>query len=104
VNADAALAGMLAEVERLRAETIGEPELARARAYLLGSLARDRRTSAQLAWHLAFYELVGAGWDWPQRFARAVESVTTHDVARVAQRYLVRPTVVVLRPPKEGGG
>jgi predicted Zn-dependent peptidase len=104
VNADAALAGLLAEVERLRAEPIGEPELARARAYLLGSLARDRRTSAQLAWHLAFYELVGAGWDWPQRFARAVAAVTTDDVARVAQQYLVRPTVVVLRPPKEGGG
>jgi len=103
-NADAALTGMLAEVERIRAEIVGEPELARARAYLLGTLAMDRRTSARLAWHLAFYELIGAGWDWPQRFARAVESVTAADVARVAQRYLVHPTVVVLRPRREGGG
>lgn len=104
VNADAALAGMLAEVERVRAEVIGDQELARARAYLLGTLAMDRRTSARLAWYLAFYELIGAGWDWPQRFGRAVEAVTAADVARVAQRYLVRPIVVVLRPPKEGGG
>jgi zinc protease len=104
VNADAALAGMLAEVQRIRAEAVGEPELARARAYLLGTLAMDRRTSARLAWHLAFYELIGAGWDWPRRFANAVEAVTAADIARVAQRYLVRPTVVVLRPPKEGGG
>lgn len=103
-NADAALAGMLAEVERIRAEVIGEQELARARAYLLGTLAMDRRTNARLAWHLAFYELIGAGWDWPQRFAHAVESVTIADIARVAQRYLVHPTVVVLRPPREGGG
>jgi zinc protease len=103
-NADAALAGMLAELERIRAEAIDPQELARARAYLLGSLAMDRRTSARLAWHLAFYELIGAGWDWPQRFTREVEAVTVADVARVAQRYLVRPTVVVLRPPREGGG
>jgi len=103
-NADAALAGMLAEVERIRTHVIGEQELARARAYLLGTLAMDRRTSARLAWYLAFYELIGAGWDWPERFARAVESVTIADVARVAQRYLVHPTVVVLRPPREGGG
>jgi zinc protease len=103
-NADAALAGMLAEVERLRAEAIGEQELARARAYLLGTLARDRRTSARLAWHLAFYELIGAGWDWPQRFAGAVQSVSVADVTRVAQHYLVHPTVVVLRPPRAGGG
>jgi zinc protease len=103
-NADAALAGMLAEVERIRAEAIDAQELARARAYLLGTLAMDRRTSARLAWHLAFYELIGAGWDWPQRFMREVEAVTVADVTRVAQRYLVRPTVVVLRPPREGGG
>ena len=103
-NADAALAGMLAEVDRIRAEAIDTRELARARAYLLGTLAMDRRTSARLAWHLAFYELIGAGWDWPQRFIRDVEAVTIADVARVAQRYLVRPTVVVLRPAREGGG
>lgn len=103
-NADAALAGVLAEVERIRGETISEHELARARAYLLGRLAMERSTSARLASQLAFYELIGGGWDWPQRFARAVESVTVADVARVAQRYLVRPTVVVLRPPREGGG
>ena len=103
-NADAALSGMLAEVQRIRAEAIDEQELARARAYLLGTLAMDRRTSARLAFHLAFYELIGAGWDWPQRFAREVETVTVADVARVAQRYLVRPTVVVLRPPKGSGG
>lgn len=104
VNADAALAGMLAEVQRIRGEAIDEQELARARAYLLGTLAMDRRTNARLAFHLAFYELIGAGWDWPQRFAREIETVTVADVARVAQRYLVRPTVVVLRPPKAGGG
>lgn len=103
-NADAALAGMLAEVDRIRAQAIDAQELARARAYLLGTLAMDRRTSARLAWHLAFYELIGAGWDWPQRFMRDVEAVTVADVTRVAQRYLVRPTVVVLRPAREGGG
>lgn len=101
-NADAALAGMLAEIDRLRAEPVEERELSRGKTYLLGTLAMDRRTSARHAWYLAFYELVGQGWDWPRRFARAVEAVTADDLARVAQRYLVRPTVVVLRPPREG--
>jgi predicted Zn-dependent peptidase len=102
-NADAALAGMLGEVDRVRTEPVDERELARAKAYLLGNLAMDRRTSGRRAWHLAFYELIGAGWDWPRRFTRAVEAVTAADLARVAQQYLVRPTVVVLRPPKEAG-
>jgi zinc protease len=97
-NADAAVAGVLAEVNRLRNDRVEDRELARAKAWLLGTLAMDQRTSARHAWYLAFFELVGGGWDWPERFARAVDAVTVSDLARVADRYLAQPTVVVLRP------
>ena len=99
-NAEAAEAGMLAEIERVRGESVTARELARAKAYLLGTLAMDRRTSTRHAWYMAFFEVIGAGWDFPERYARAVEAVTPADVARVAQRYLTRPTVIVLQPPK----
>jgi zinc protease len=99
-NVDAAEAGMLAEIERMRGEPVTERELAGAKAYLLGNLAMDRRTSARHAWYMAFFEVIGAGWDFPERYARMVEAVTPADVARVAQRYLTRPTVIVLQPPK----
>ena len=95
---EAAEAGMRNEFERFRAEGPNEAELARAKAYILGNLAMDRRTNVRHAWYLAFFELAGAGWDYPERYARAVEAVTTADVARVAQRYLERPTIVVVRP------
>ncbi len=95
---EAAEAGMRNEIERFRAEGPNEAELARAKAYILGNLAMDRRTNARHAWYLAFFELAGAGWDHPERYARAVEAVTAADVARVAQRYLERPTIVVVRP------
>jgi zinc protease len=101
-NAEAAEAGVLAEIERIRGEAVSERELTRAKNYLLGNLAMDRRTTARHAWYLAFFEVVGAGWDFPERFARAVEAVTVADVTRVAARYLTRPTVVVLQPPKGG--
>lgn len=101
-NAEAAEAGLLAEIDRIRGEPITERELARAKAYLLGNLVMDRRTNARHAWYMAFFEVIGAGWDFPERFARAVEAVTVADVERVARRYLTRPTVVVVRPPKAG--
>jgi zinc protease len=101
-NAEAAEAGVLAEIERIRGEAVSERELSRAKNYLLGNLAMDRRTAARHAWYLAFFEVVGAGWDFPERFTRAVEAVTVADVTRVAGRYLTRPTVVVLQPPKAG--
>jgi predicted Zn-dependent peptidase len=102
-NAEAAEAGVLAELERVRADPVTERELARAKAYLLGNLAMDRRTSARHAWYLAFFEVIGAGWDFPERYARAVEAVTIADVVQAAQRYLGRPTVLVLQPPRAGG-
>lgn len=101
-NAEAAEAGVLSEIDRIRVEQVSERELARGKAFLLGNLAMDRRTNARHAWYLAFFEVIGAGWDYPERFERAVEAVTVADIARVAERYLTRPTVVVLKPPKAG--
>src|SRR5262249_25382868 len=75
-----------------------DDEDARARAYQLGLLAMDRRTNARHAWYLAFYEQAGVGWDFPDRYARALAAVTAADVTAVARRYLVRPTTVILSP------
>lgn len=99
-SADEAEVLVLKELDRARVDDVREAELARAKAYLLGSLALDRRTNARQAWYLAFFEVVGAGWDFPDRYARDVARVSAGDVVGAARRYLVRPTVVVLRPPR----
>ena len=101
-NVEASEAGVLTEIDRIRAEQVSERELGRAKAYLLGNLTMDRRTTARDAWYLGFFEVIGAGWSFPERYARAVDAVTAADIARVAQRYLSGPTVVVLQPPKAG--
>lgn len=101
-SAEAAEAGVLSEIDRIRVDQVSERELARGKAFLLGNMAMDRRTNARHAWYLAFFEVIGAGWDFPERFERAVEAVTVADLTRVAGRYLTRPTVVVLKPPKAG--
>ncbi len=95
---ETAEAGMRQELERFRSDGPSDAELARAKAYVLGNLAMDQRTNARHAWYLAFFELVGAGWDYPARYARAVAAVTTADVVRVARRYLEGATTVVVRP------
>jgi zinc protease len=102
-TADAAEAGLLGEIERLRAEPVSEPEVTRAKAYVLGNLAMDRRTNARHAWYLAFFETIGAGWQFPRRYASALDTVTVADVTAAAQRYLSRPTIVVLRSPPSSG-
>jgi zinc protease len=90
--------GMRAQVERIRSERVSEGELDRAKAYLLGQFALDRRTNARLAWYAAFYEAAGVGHDFADRYVRAIEMVSADDVLRVAQAYLTSATVVRLEP------
>jgi zinc protease len=97
-NASKAEAALLAEVARIRREPVSVEELARAKGYLLGRYAMDRRTNERLAWYLAFYEIEGRPRDFPERYRRAVEAVSAADILRVAQRYLATLTTVIVRP------
>lgn len=97
-NLDRAEEGLRREVERIRREPPPADELGRAKAYLLGNLAMDRRTNARQAWYLAFFELAGVGHEFLDRYEKAAEAVTAEDIQRVAATYLARPTVTVLKP------
>ncbi|HEY7364398.1 MAG TPA: pitrilysin family protein [Methylomirabilota bacterium] len=98
-NVERAEAALLREVERVRTQAVSADELARAKGYLLGNYAMDRRTNARQAWYMSFYETQGVGQQFPERYRRAVEAVTAADVLRVARACLDPLALVVLRPP-----
>jgi predicted Zn-dependent peptidase len=97
-SVEPAEAAMLREIERSRVDPPTSEELARAKAYLVGTHAMDRRTNARQAWYLGYFELIGAGYDFPDRYVNLINGVSAADVLAAARRYLERPTVVVLRP------
>lgn len=97
-NAARAEAALLREVEKIRATPVTPDELARAKGYLLGRYAMDRRTNERQAWYLGFYEVQGVGRAYPERYRSGVEAVTATDVQRVARTYLTSFTTVVLGP------
>lgn len=99
-NATRAETALLAEVERIKNQPVSDDELRRAKGYLLGRYAMDRRTNERQAWYLAFYATEGVRGDYPERYRRAVEAVSVGDLQRVARRYLAAPTTVVLRGPE----
>jgi predicted Zn-dependent peptidase len=97
-NAARAEAALLREVARVRDEPVPADELARARGYLLGRYAMDRRTNERLAASLAFYEVESVGIEYPDWYRARVEAVTAADVQRVARTALADPTIVVVGP------
>jgi predicted Zn-dependent peptidase len=99
-NAARAEEGLVREIARVRDERVGEDELRRARAYMLGKYDMDRRTNDRQAWYLAFYEIEGVGLEYPERYRRALEAVTAADVQRVARTYLMPLATLLLRPAR----
>jgi zinc protease len=97
-NAARAESALMREVARVRDEPVLADELARAKGYLLGRYAMDRRTNERIAWYLAFYEVEGVRLEYPDRYRARVEAVTAADVQRVARTYLASPTILILGP------
>jgi zinc protease len=75
------------ETARLRRERVSDEELARARAYLVGSFPLRMDTNAELAALLLAIEELGLGLDYPTRYRVAIEAVTADDVLRAARTY-----------------
>jgi zinc protease len=97
-NVPAAEAGIRRELARLAGEPIPEDELARTRTYLAGAFLLDRRTNARQSFELAFYELMGVGAGYVQRYPELVREVSADEAARAVRRHLVDPAVVVVGP------
>jgi len=97
------LAGIRAELDRVRREPVPVAELRRARRYLVGhhDLALQQRSAVAAA--LAFNELYGLGYDAHLQYARQIEAVTAADVLRVARTVLApgSEVAVVLTPEPE---
>lgn len=97
-NAARAEQALFREIDRVRQERLDAVTLQRAKSYLLGQFALDRRTNVRLAWYEGFFESAGVGHDFADRYMRAVEAVSAEDVQRAAGTYLSRPTIVILGP------
>ncbi|MBU6229482.1 MAG: insulinase family protein [Cyanobacteria bacterium REEB459] len=97
-NTAIALAGLRAEVERLSHSLLSEAELQAAKNKLLGQYALGKQTNAQLAQILGWYEILGLGVEFDQRFPAQVAAVTALDAQLIAQQYLREPSITLLGP------
>ncbi len=95
-NAGIALEGLHQECDRLCQEVLDADELATTKSKLLGQYALSKQTNSQLAQVYGWYETLGLGADYDERFVQAIEAVTAEDVQRVAQGYLNVPAVSLL--------
>jgi len=85
---DSSLIEFLKELRRIREETVGPAELAKAKAYLTLGLPGDFETTGGAA--ARFRELLSLGLplDYYDRYVDRINAVTAADVQRVARQYI----------------
>jgi zinc protease len=98
-TADEVERALLAEVERLQAEPVGDEELQRAKNQIESAFVFRQDSMYQRASTLARHELIG-GWRLADEFLPRIRAVTAADLQRVARQYFIRDhqTTAVLIP------
>ena len=92
---------LLAQVDRLKRETLAADELERAKGFTIGTHALQHQHIADRAFHLAWMEAIGVGFEYDSSFADAVEKISAADVQRAANKYLTNYAALLLLPRVE---
>jgi zinc protease len=85
-----ALAGIVAELDRVVQSPLPEPEVHRARRYLIGTHAIGLQRNSARAAIIAFDECYGLGADAFARYEEQIQAVTQEKVLEIARR-IIRP-------------
>ncbi|NJR64978.1 MAG: insulinase family protein [Leptolyngbyaceae cyanobacterium CRU_2_3] len=97
-NAAIALEGLRHEVDRLRTTLLAPDELQSAKNKLLGQYALGKQTNAQIAQIFGWYETLGLGIDFDEKFQQHVAEVTAEVAQEAADRYFTEPYVSLVGP------
>lgn len=92
--------GFVKEVARIRDERATDQEVDDAKLYLLGSLPFTLATNDGIAGQLLEIERYGLGFNYLDKYKKAIEGVTVEDIQRVAKKHLdpKKLTVVAVGP------
>jgi zinc protease len=95
-----ATAGIVEEVDKLRAETITKEEVERAKLYLIGSHDIGLQKHSARSLTVGLDELYGLGYKRSLGYGERIEAVTVADVQQVVDRYLdpERMLVSIVKP------
>lgn len=97
-NSAIALEGLQTELTRLCKQPLSESELTVSKTKLLGQYALGKQTNGQIAQLFGWYETLGLGTDFDQRFQDDIAAVTIEEAQDAAKRCFVDSYISILGP------
>lgn len=97
-NTAIAQEGLRHEVDRLCQVCLSPEELQSAKNKLLGQYALGKQTNAQIAHIFGWYETLGLGIDYDEKFQQLAAEVTAAELQATACRYFTEPYLSLVGP------
>lgn len=90
--------GIVNEFKRFCEELVSAVELENTKKWLKGTFVMGQETTAAQGSLMEVYELLGYGYDYPDKYLSLIEAVTPEDIQRVAKKYFNHYVLAVLAP------
>jgi predicted Zn-dependent peptidase len=97
-NTSIALQGLQQEVELLCTTEVAESAFQAAKNKLLGQYALGKQTNGQIAQIYGWYEILGLGIEFDQKFPEFINNVSAEDALKAASEYLQQPYLSLVGP------
>lgn len=91
---------IVAQLDKLKTQTVSKEELARAKNKLISELLFKMNSNFGLAESLTYFQAVAGDWKYLTEHASVLEKITPQEIQDVAKKYLVKSnqTVSILKP------
>ncbi len=95
---ESARESIMGQIEDLKTSELSADEILRAKNSLRGGHLLGQETLSARAWNLAWFELIGRGFEYTFEYLDEIDRVTAGDVKQAALKYLDNPAVVLVGP------
>lgn len=79
-------------------KTITEQEIDKAKKSILGSTLMETQSNGSLAWNMAFFETVGLGADYYEKYVDILKNIKKEDLLKAAEIFKGKKAVYILKP------
>lgn len=98
-NIEISLAGFKEEIDKIKTIPVSETELHNAKNNIIGKQQFITETNAQQAIALAYYGIMGLGFDYQKKIIEKIKSVSSDQIMECANKYFNENSVVAVLHP-----
>lgn len=98
-NIDISLAGFKEEIDKIKTELVSDEELTNAKNNILGKQQFIVETNSQQSTAMAYYGIMGLGFDYQSKILENINAVTPQQVLDCANKYFTDKSVITVLHP-----